>query len=298
MSAPRPADFDAYWDRLDEELRRFDPAPELEETPLRSTPFSTSFDVRLTSVGPYRIFGFLSIPHGEGPFPAVLNLPRYGSVNNPPRYDDRERYVVLTLMHRGQRLADQPFAAEYPGLLTLGIDSPATYIYKQIIADCLRGSEFLFNRPEVDRSRIGLVGDDLAVLVAGRRQGFQAVSVSGTFFYRMMEARERTSAYPLEEINDYLRAYLDREEAVAETLAYFDPINHAPNVYGQVLLTEQDEGGVGGPSWLDPLAAAFGADVRRYGLTHEGGTDNDYLDAWMAEQLQVETRPRLWEEAR
>ena len=48
-----------------------------------------------------------------------------------PHYDDRERYATLTLMHRGQRLADQPFAASYPGLLTLGIDSPATYIYRE-----------------------------------------------------------------------------------------------------------------------------------------------------------------------
>ena len=112
------------------------------------------------------------MPKGEGPFPGLLIAPGYGSVNHLPHLDDRQRYVTLILMHRGQRLADQPFAASYPGLLTLGIDDPATYIYRGIVADCLRGAEFLLSRPEVDTSRVGIVGDDLALITAARRPGF------------------------------------------------------------------------------------------------------------------------------
>lgn len=298
MISPKPANFDAFWDKVDLELRPFAPAPELEISPRRSTEFATSYNVKLTSTGPYRIFGYLSVPHGPGPFPALLNTPRYGSVNNPPHYDDRERYVVLTIMHRGQRLADQPFAAAYPGLLTMGIDDPETYIYRAILADCFRGAEFLLTRPEIDRARVGIAGDDLAIIIAARRHGFSAVSVNGGFFYRLLDASYRTSAYPIEEISDYLRAYPDREDAVARTLAYFDPIHHAPNVFAQILLAEQDTGAIGGPEWLDPLAAAFGGDVERYPLSHEGGTDHDFLDAWMAKQLRTEARPRLWDAAR
>ena len=95
------------------------------------------------------------MPAGPGPFPGLLLTPRYGSVNHLPAYDDRERYAVLQIMHRGQRLADQPFAAAYPGLLTHGIDDPATYVYRGIVADCLRGAEFLLARPQVDRARLG-----------------------------------------------------------------------------------------------------------------------------------------------
>src|SRR5438046_492947 len=172
---PRPADFEAYWDAVDQELARYPAAPTLERLALPSDEFSTVYALRLTSSGPYRISGYLSVPPGEGPFPGLLVTPHYGSVNHLPHLDDRQRYVVLILMHRGQRLADQPFAAAYPGLLTLGIDDPATYIYRGIVADCLRAAEFLAGRPEVDGSRIGVNGNDLALITAARRPVFKTV---------------------------------------------------------------------------------------------------------------------------
>src|SRR5204862_1931601 len=128
IGTPRPADFDAYWAAVDRELGQYPAAPTLERLALPSDEFSTISALRLTSVGPYRIFGYLSVPAGGGPFPGLLITPGYGSVNHLPQLNDRQRYVTLVLMHRGQRLADQPFAASYPGLLTLGIDDPATYV--------------------------------------------------------------------------------------------------------------------------------------------------------------------------
>ena len=291
-----PPHFDAYWAGVDDELARYPAAPEIEHSPRRSTDFATSYDVRLTSVGPYRIFGFLSVPHGPGPFPALLLAPRYGSVNVPPHFDDRQRYVVLTVMHRGQRLADQPFAAAYPGLLTHGIDDPATYVYRGIVADCLRGAEFLQSLPEVDGDRIGVAGDDLAITTAARRPHFAALHVQTAvlLFYRLMEARARTSAYPIEEVNDLLRVHPELESAVAQTVAYVDPIHHAPRVRARTLLPIGDQGATDGLEWLQPLADAFGGEVDTYPVTHEGGTDHDWIDAWMARQLRVEPRPRVW----
>ena len=76
----RPADFDAYWERVLQELDALPIAAEEEEIPLRSTEFCTAYAVRFTGIGPYRLFGYLSVPHGEGPFPALINLARYQSV--------------------------------------------------------------------------------------------------------------------------------------------------------------------------------------------------------------------------
>jgi cephalosporin-C deacetylase-like acetyl esterase len=293
---PRPADFDAYWDAVDRELARFSAAPTLERLALPSDDFSTVYALRLTSMGPYRIFGYLSVPVGNGPFPGLLAAPHYGSVNHLPHLDDRQRYVTLILMHRGQRLADQPFAAAYPGLLTLGVDDPATYIYRGIAADCLRGAEFLQSLPMVDASRIAITGDDLALITAARRPGFATVQAAGLMFYRLMQARERSEAYPVEEINDYLRANPDRREAVARTLAYFDPRHHVAGISATTLLSV-GSGGLNGHEWHQPLVGAFAAPVEEYALSHEGATDHDWVDAWMAERLGSEPKPRLWQVA-
>ncbi len=287
-------DHTAYWSAIDEELALYPAAPEVNFSPLRQTDYATVYEVKLSSMGSYRLFGFLSVPVGTGPFPGLYLTPRYGSVNNVPHPDDRRRYVTFQLMHRGQRLADQPFSAPYPGLLTMGIADPTNYIYRDIVADCLRGAEFLLARPEVDKDRVGVRGDDLALLVAARRTGFAAADIGALQFYRLMEARTRTDAYPTEEINDYLRAYPEQEAAVAAAIAHFDPQGHAGQVTAKTLLQVGDPGGIGGPDWLAPLRDALGGEVEEYRLTHEGATDHDWLDAWLAGQLGATPHPRMW----
>jgi cephalosporin-C deacetylase-like acetyl esterase len=292
----RPSDFDDYWNALDDELATYPMAAEERHVPRRDNEFSTAYEVRLTSIGPYRIFGHLTIPRGEGLFPALINMPRYGSVNNPPHWDDRRRYVCLSLMHRGQRLADQPFAATYPGLLTIGIDDPQTYIYRSIVADCLRGLEYLLSRPEIDPTRVGVVGDDLALISASRRpNSVSAVQVTSLMFHRIGDARLRTDAYPIEEINDELRHAPARESAVLRTLSYLDPVNHGTIGSGLLNVVVNDDSFIGGPEWVAGLLGQLGGGASTYQLTHEGGTDHDALDRWLATALGASPLPRLWE---
>ncbi|HET7034852.1 MAG TPA: acetylxylan esterase [Thermomicrobiaceae bacterium] len=287
MASAKPADFDEFWEGIDQELARYPARPELEPLPRHGTDFCDVYALRLTSLGPYRIFGYYSVPQGSGPFPALLTTPRYGSVNHVPDYNDRQRYVCLTLMHRGQRLADQPYAAAYPGLLTEGIAEARSYIYRGIAADCLRGAEFLCDRPEVDRKRVAVAGDELALITAARRPGFAVAQAAGLLLYRLAEAAGRSTAYPVEEINDFLRAHPDQAAAVARTLAYFDPRHHAPDVTAATILSLDDEGTLGGLPWLQPLRDALGGPVVPYRLCHEGGTDHDQLDALLAARLDV-----------
>lgn len=272
--------FDAYWAAVDEELAAIPGRPVLDVVPARTTDEATFYTVRITSTGPYRVYGNLSIPKGDGPFPGLLITPRYGSVNNIPHPNDRSRYVVFGLMHRGQRLADEGFAAAYPGLLTMGIDDPSTYIYRGIAADCLRAAEFLMGLADVDPGRVAVTGDDLAVLTAARRPGFSTVRVTDLLFYRAMEARLKSCMYPLEELNDYLRGGGSSTEGLSTTLSYFDPSRHAPAVAGRTLLAVDDA------DWCSELLAAL-PHPEVYQVTHLDGTDNDFLDAWLAERFGV-----------
>lgn len=289
----KPADFERYWSEVDDRLAAIPVAPELTHSALRSNEHCDVYELRITSVGPYRIFGYFSVPKGNGPFPGLLLTPGYGSVKAVPDYNDRMRYVTLQIIHRGQRLADKPWAAAYPGLLTERIDDPEHYIYRDIVADCLRGAEFLLARPEVDSSKIAVMGDDLALITAARRQGFSYVVADGLMFHRTLEACSRTQAYPLEEINEYLRTHPDRKDAVARSVAYLDPLHHAGQIKGTVLLSIGDAGSTAGAEWLSGLMEAVAGPVEQYKLSHAGGTDHDAIDAWLAEHMGVPAMSRF-----
>jgi cephalosporin-C deacetylase len=276
--------FDEYWAAVDAELAALPPRPVLDRVPRRCTADFTGYEVRLTSIGPYRIFGYLSVPTGEGPFPALLTTPRYGSVNNPPHYNDRLRYVTLTIAHRGQRTADSPYAAAYPGLLTDGIADAAGYVYRGIVADCLRAAEFLTGLPQVDISRVAVVGDDLALLTAARRPVFDALQLTGALLYRGGEQAD--ADYPAAEFGDHLRACPGDADAVRRTLAFFDAERHAPAVTAAARVEVPVAA-----SPLSTLAERLGAE--RYVLTHHGQADSDAADAWLAGRLGAPAMSRF-----
>ena len=154
MTTTIPGDFEQYWQRLLDELASYPARPEMEAIALRSTDFATLYGVRLTSLGPYRLFGYLSIPTGDGPFPAIYYAPKYQSVleiiPQGTANLQRSQYMTFSLASRGQRQADTPYAAMFPGLLTEGIVAAAAYIFRGIAADSVRGLEFLLTRPELD----------------------------------------------------------------------------------------------------------------------------------------------------
>ena len=171
----KPADFDQYWQRTLDDLAGFPVRPELELLPLRTTDFATLYSVRLTSLGPYRLFGYLSIPTGTGPFPAIYYAPKYQSVLEiiPQGTANLQRsaYITFALAGRGQRNSDTPYAAMFPGLLTEGIEQAETYIFRGLAADSMRGLEFLLARRELDPSRVVVVGNDLALITAALHRG-------------------------------------------------------------------------------------------------------------------------------
>ena len=291
----RPVDFDAYWQAVKEELGGIPIAAEEEELPLRSTDEATAYAVRLTSIGPYRIFGYLSIPKGEGPFPTLVYLTRCQSVVEIiPQGDANEkrgRFATFSLAVRGQRNADQPYAAAYPGAFMEGIEDPGSYLFRGIVADCCRAVDYVMTRPEVDQSRVvGLVANELPLLTAALHTGLTHVVASTSFFYAALDAAAQTDGYPLEELNDYLRMYPDRRDVVARTLAYFDPLFFAPQVKVAVQLWANSEE-------VAPLVDAMGGDVEVRASEHSRYKDGLVQEQWIADQFGLEglILPAHWE---
>jgi cephalosporin-C deacetylase len=295
QTVARPEGLDAWWDAIDAELAELPANPEFTVAPLQTNADATVYTVRMTSLGGYPIAAWLSVPTGAGPFPALVMPATYASVVVPAHVDLRRRFVTMTMKTRGQRGADTPYAAAYPGHLTEGIADPEAWVFRGVMADMLRAYEVLRDHPAVDPSRIGIAGTDAGLLLAARRPGVAAVQVTAPFWYRLAEMAVGTEAYPFEEINDELRTYPDRREDVERTLALVDPRFQADRVTAAVQINRDRESRFADDAWLAPLVAGLDADIAYYDVTHEGQTDHDANDAWMAGKLGVEPVARSWQ---
>lgn len=290
MMVDAPADFAAYWQETLDELAAYAAAPQLEPIPLRNTDFATMYAVHLTSIGPYRIFAYLSIPHGKGPFPAIYYAPRYQSVVQPAPQGaaagQRSRYITLALAARGYRNADKPFAASIPGLLTEGIESPDSYVFRGIAADCVRGLAFLLTRPELDPARLVVVGNDMALITAALHPGATHLAATPELFHDTVAMAAKTTAYPLEEINDQLRYRPESREAIGRTLAYFDLRAFAPRVRARTLLMAGPKGSALDARALDALRGAIAnAEIRE--SERSNFKDGLHIERWIAAQCGI-----------
>ena len=277
----KPQDFDQYWKKVEDELASIEPAAERTELHLRSAPEAKVYGLKLTSLDHYRIFAYFCVPSGKGPFPVIYRLPNYGSVVHIPPFEERCKYISVALCHRGQRLSDQPFAAKYPGLLTSGIDSQRNYIYRSIVADCLRVMDYLVSCDDVDSQKISLVGGDLALFTAALRDSASVLFYTPSLFYKALHKATATQNYPLEEFNDYLRSFPESIDQISQTLAYFEPMNFASRVKSEVMLMEESEGDA------NDLAVSFARDIERSGSKHSSYKDGVVLAEWLSKKLQT-----------
>ena len=126
------------------------------------------------------------------------------------------------------------FNPGYPGLLTTGLESKETYAYRGVIADCVRGVDFLRSRPEIDPERIFACGSSqgggLTLITSALRPEIKAGVAGYPFLCCYPEAMAMFRSYPYDELACYARAYPEEEERMLDTLRYFDAVNFAPRI--------------------------------------------------------------------
>ena len=229
------AEFDSYWRGVLDEVEALRDSPvEVTELALRSNEESTAYGVRFSGVGGYPLFAYLCAPREDGPSPALFEAPGYGSVVTVPDFERRRRYTVMALCHRGQRLSDDRYSAQYPGLLTDGLPDADGYRWREIAADCLRAVDVLSARPEANLARLAVTGNDLAVITAALRPSVRFLLANGQLLFRTVPPTG--AGYPLQELDDYLRLHPQDFEDVARTVSLFDPARFAPRIEAETLV--------------------------------------------------------------
>ena len=290
-----PSSPSAFWEQTEAQLAETPPDITLERDAFYSQPEWDVFRMRYSSSGGHRLYAWFSVPHGDGPFPALVRMPDYSSVHDIIYTSLRHRAVVMNPTYRGQRNSDGMVRAAYPGLLTDGIDSADTYTLLGAYADALRAVDVLLAQTQASVGTIALtgagLGATLALATAAHRSGLAAVAADTPMALGHPTALQPGLGYPLGELGDYLRAHPDRLDAVAGITSLVDPMGFAGSVQAPVLMSAgRFDRSLCPLGFAEELAAALpDCDLRVYdGAAEGGGHEHGQMrGAWLAERLGI-----------
>ncbi len=290
-----PSTSAAFWEQTEAQLAETPPDITLERDEFYSQPEWNVYRMHYNSSGGHRLFAWFSVPHGDGPFPALVRMPDYASVHDIIYTSLRHRAVVMNPTYRGQRNSDGLVRAAYPGLLTDGIDSPDTYTLLGAYADALRALDVLLAQSQVSIGTIALtgagLGATLALASAAGRSGIAAVAADMPMALGHPTALQSGLGYPLGELGDYLRLHPERRNAVADTFARVSPLDFALNVQAPVLMSAgRFDRSLCPLPFAEELAAALpNCDLRVYDGAAEGGghEHGQVRGTWLADRLGI-----------
>lgn len=249
---PRPDDFDEYWARALDDLDRTDPA--VEQAPVHHpTAIADTFDLYFTGVGGARIYAKYLRPVDIAPSsPGIVHFHGY-SMSSADWFDlipyVAQGYSVLAMDCRGQGGRSEDLGGvpgnTHSGHIIRGLaGSPTDLLYRSIFLDCVQAVRVLAAAPEVDQTRIAVVGASqgggLALACAALADQVVAAASIYPFlcdYQRVWELDLGKDAYA--EIREYLRRFdptHDRVASMFTTLGYIDAQHLAARIDARVLM--------------------------------------------------------------
>ena len=286
---------DRFWQQTEAALAEFPVDVRLHRDDFYSQPGWDVYQMRYTSADGFRLFAWLSVPKGRGPFPAIIRMPDYGSVHDIVYTSLRDRAVVMNATFRGQRQSDQVFQAQFPGLLTEGIEEPETYVMRRVFADILRGIDALSVQGQAQLREVALIGNGLggalALAGAAQRRPVQAVAANTPLALGNPVSLAPGLGYPLAELDDYMRLYPPRRDAVVQNTEDLDILKVVGKITAPVLLSVGSNDNSTCPlAFGEELAAKIpDCDLRAYrGAAEGGGHEHVQIQtSWLADKLGI-----------
>jgi cephalosporin-C deacetylase len=251
---PKPADYEAYWDRALQELDRIDPQVEMIPVDILGDCNADLFHLYFTGVGGARVHAkYIRPRQTKKPGPAVLEFHGYGA-------DSGDWSGKLNYLSQGYSFASLDCRGQGGGLsednsrvvgntiqghLSRGLYGPPDQmLFRQIFLDTAQLARIIMNQPEVDRSRVASTGKSqggaLALVCAALEPRIARVASLYPFlsdYQRVWEMDLAKDAYA--DVKQYLRHFDPLHQRLEETflrLGYIDIQHLVARIRGEVLM--------------------------------------------------------------
>lgn len=239
--ADQPKDFQDYWDRARRELAAVAPQFRMHKIDSLSTAEKETYGVEMRSLGNILVRGWYHKPTAPGRHPAVLEVQGYSSSRQPQQGYQEGDMASFVLNIRGHGNSQDHINPGFPGYLQHHIEDKELYIYRGAYMDCLRALDFLFSRPEVDTTRVAVMGGSqggaLSFATAALAPGRIALCAPSVPFLSDFRDYFKVGAWPASEFTQYLADHPEVGwEGVYKTLRYIDIKNLAPWVEAPVFM--------------------------------------------------------------
>ncbi len=255
----KESDFDSFWKDSLAELKAVDPSFEIVPQPDRGNEKTDVFEITMRSHGDIHVRGWLEVPKSEGPHPAVIRVPGYGSNMRPlgeggdgNNWDDMIVYSFNPRAH-GNSVDEVP--GKPVDYWIRGLDDKSTYYYRGAYLDCVRAVDFIASRADVDQKRIGVWGGSqgggfaFATAALDPRIDFCAADIP--FMCDWVNYFQLT-VWP--EIDNWIADSDQRSwESTLRTLSYFDTMNMTDRIQCRTVM------GVGLQDAVCPPSTSFAA---------------------------------------
>lgn len=224
-----PVNFDRFWREARAELVRIPLDARLEKVAVVDSGDAERFKVSLANVNGSRVYGWLHLPEGKGPFPTVLSIPGSG-IGRTGRYAGftEAGIAVLAIEIHGlepkkheiigavqwMRPADDEidyFVELQKGVLNgyhdFGIEDPYRYYHRRSIQTAIRALDYLHSRADVDSDNIfvfgGSQGGGLSLLLTAIDRRVDAVIATVPDFCNHTTKRMGSSPQVLKTLSYY-----------------------------------------------------------------------------------------------
>ena len=235
-----PDDFNDFWTKQIDAVRKIDLDPMMTLLPERCTPDVLVYHISYGNINRTRMYGILTRPRAEGKYPAILRFPGAGvGEKGGDIAHAAQGVIVLELGIHGipVNLESNVYSELNAGALSLyptyDIDNKYTYYYKRVYTGCVKGVDFLLSLPQCN-GRIGTLGGSqggaLSIVTSALDN---RIAATAAYFPALCDlegyTHSRAGGWP-----HIFKDESNRTPEKLETARYFDVSNFARNLSAPV----------------------------------------------------------------